>query len=163
MSGSSITIQELINLKNTNDSAEDPTTLIDSLQDDITSLDVELRKYIDNSVSDIDMLVDSKVLSLQNEIDILDKKIDEINLTVEKFKYYDTEIINRNKNNDIIEIIFKNNFRITIDYINFTYSDTYENYFPSKINYFNDSDILLSIEELNTLNNSLSSLNFRLF
>jgi len=163
MTGQSVTVQELINMKNTADDGEDISSLIDNIKKDIDKTEDELRKTIDEKIEDISEEIDAKIIILKKQLLVLEEKLKRMNLEVENFKYYDTDKINRNKNNDIIEIIFKNKYRMTIDYINFTYSDEYENYFPSKINYFTDKDELISIEELNTKNNSLSSLNYRMF
>jgi len=155
-SGQTITIQEIINLKNSMTNTVSSDDLIAIINDKISELDDKLEVELQNNKEEIKEFVTTEIEKLKAEIEFYKKMLTEIYNKVTQFQFMKSTEILRNKNNDIYKIIFENDYYITIDYINFTYLDEYVNYFPSKINYYY-KDNLLAIEEIGVKNDTIIS------
>jgi len=155
-SGQTITIQEIINLKNTLSNGTSPEDLISLINDKISDLENKVMVDLENTKNDIEEMVKTEIEKLKAEIEHYKKMLLEIYNKVTQFQFMKSIEILRNKNNDIYRIEFENGYYMTIDYINFNYLDEYVNYFPSKINYYY-KDNLLAIDEINVKNDSIIS------
>jgi len=155
-SGQTITIQEIINLKNSLSNGNSPEDLYSMINDKISDLENKVLVDLENTKNDIEEMVKTEIEKLKAEIEFYKNMLLEIYNKVTQFQFMKTIEILRNKNNDIYRIEFENGYYITIDYINFTYLDEYVNYFPSKINYYY-KDNLLAIDEINVKNDSIIS------
>jgi hypothetical protein len=166
-----ITIQEIVNLKRTTLSTDALDTSLDSLTTEVNDKYDAIKIYIDDALSDIENTtqvqldatlkeVDSKIEEIKtyfdNEIVLINEEIAKIyRNNVIQFQYFTSTNILRNMNNDIIRIDFDNGYRIETDYVNLVFSDQYENYFPSKITYFDNNDVIVAIEKINIKDNSI--------
>ena len=62
-------------------------------------------------------------------------------------------------NNDITKIIFSDDSYIVVEYNNLPYENEYINYMPTKLNYYDSSENLIAIEEIQYQNESIIGLN----
>lgn len=172
-----ITVQEIVNLKRNSLSSasleqgvndlkkeiDDRFKIIKKEQSDLfdtfkSGVNNELGSLHDEFISakdEYDKKFNDFKKFINDELNKLSKKLDEIYNKVVQFNFFNTLNILRNKNNDIYKIEYTNGFYMEIDYVNLTYSDSYENYFPSKITYYDDSDEILAIDKIDIKDNSI--------
>jgi len=158
MTGNTITVQEIINMKNQINSNNSSTSLISDLQDKIDKIKTDVQSLLEQKEEEILDEVDAKISVLNKKLEILEAKYAEIYNKVIQFKYLKAIKFTRNANNDITRIDYENGYFITVDYINFAEGEEYLNFFPSKINYYDNNERLLAQEEIRLSNDSISFL-----
>ena len=151
ITNNTITVQDIINMKKNMDSIPSPDSVLDDVDNKLNNLENDLNKKIDKNKEDCNN-ADKK---LQDEINDLKNQLNDSLNVVETFKYKEIIEIQRNANNDIIKIIFKDGSLVLVEYINLPYENEYINYMPSRISYYNKSGKILAVDEIGYRNESI--------
>jgi len=155
VTGKSVTVQELINLKNQVSTIPNQGVILNQVNESIQKIDATLQAQLEQTKEEIDDEVNEKIQGLITELNLIKVKLNEIYNKVVSYKFKTISKIERNMNNDITKIIFSDNSYIKVDYNNLPYKNEYINYMPSKLNYYDASDKLIAIEELDYQNESI--------
>jgi hypothetical protein len=159
----SITIQELINLKNQISSIPDEGAILSDVQAGMAKLDASIKVDLQKTKSEINNKVDEKISQIASELNAQKERLEEIYNKVIQFKYKTVAKIIRNMNKDIVKIIFTDKYYIEVEYSNLPYENEYINYMPTKINYYDNAGNLIAIEEIKYQNESIIGLNNKNF
>jgi len=155
VSGNTITIQELINLKNQVSSIPDSGAIMTDVNSAIQKIEATMKIELEDTKEQIEKDVATQISELKTELNIIKVKLNEIYNKVVAFKFKVISSIERNMNNDMSKIIFEDKSYIEVDYNNLPYENEYINFMPSKLNYFDASGNLIAIEEINYKNESI--------
>ena len=155
ITGNTITVQDIINMRNSVTQLPDSGILLDQINAELQKLEATIEQKLQETKEEIEEEVKAQINLLKQEIEIYKKKLDEIYNKVTAYRYKTIVEIKRNMNNDIVKIIFKDNSYIEVEYNNLPYENEYINYMPTKLNYYDPTGNLIAIESIAYKNESI--------
>jgi hypothetical protein len=159
ITGNTITIQELINLRDQVAAIPDSGAIMDDVNAAIQKIEATMQVELEQTKEEIEKEVTTQINALKAEITEYKIKLLEIYNKVTQFKFKKVQEIQRNMNNDITKIIFTDNSYIEVEYNNLPYENEYINYMPTKLNYYDSTGKIIAIEEISYQNESIIGLN----
>jgi len=155
ITGNSITTQDLINLKGSINNIPDNNSIADQLSATIQKLEAQIDIELQQTKKEITDEVNAKIEAIKLEIEEYKKKLKEIYNKVVQFRFKNISSIERNKNNDIVKIVYDDDSYIEVEYNNLPYENEYINYMPTKLNYYDPTGNLIAIESIAYKNESI--------
>jgi hypothetical protein len=159
ITGNTITIQELINLRDQVAAIPDSGALMDDVNAAIQKIEATIEVELQQTKEEIEQEVTEQINALKAEIEQYKAKLLEIYNKVVQFKFKKVKEIQRNMNNDITKIIYEDGSYIEVEYNNLPYENEYINYMPTKLNYYDTTGRIIAIEEISYQNESIIGLN----
>jgi seryl-tRNA synthetase len=155
ITGNSITVQDIINLRNSISSLPDSDLLLNQMKAELQKVEAEIEKKFQDFKKEIKEEVKEQIELLKKDIEKIKKKIEEIYNKVVAFRFKNIKEIQRNMNNDIVKITFSDDSYIEVEYNNLPYENEYINYMPSKLNYYDSNQNLIAMEGISYQNESI--------
>ena len=159
ITGNTITIQELINLRDQVAAIPDSGAIMNDVNAAIQKIEATMQVELEQTKEEIEEEVKTQINALKAEIAEYKNKLLEIYNKVTQFKFKKVQEIQRNMNNDITKIIFTDKSYIEVEYNNLPYENEYINYMPTKLNYYDSIGRIIAIEEISYQNESIIGLN----